>query len=97
MAAESKIMRQVVRTVRVSTFLCIVISHVGTWSRCTKKTPPLPRLNAGPVKKKARRGCRQSSPLPERTQENGLQKFVAANPLEAASVLLHLPVSLLHD
>jgi len=30
-------------------------------------------------------------------QEDGLQQFVAANPLEAASVLLHLPVSLLHD
>src|SRR5208283_4918897 len=48
-------------------FLCIVILRVDIWSRCTRKTSkkrPPPRLNAGRVKKKAKRDFRQSSPLP---------------------------------
>ena len=39
-------------------FLCIVILHVSTWSRWTKKTSknrPLSRLNAGCVKKQGKR------------------------------------------
>src|SRR5271166_4786874 len=45
-------------------FLRIVILHVGTWSRCTKKTSknrrPLPRLNAGRVKRKPRKSARET-------------------------------------